>query len=419
MIESETDYNIVNAKEGYKNTKLGWIPENWSIKSLDELGEFSKGKGIAKKDILEEGIEGLPSVRYAEIYTHYHNYTTSFKSRINKDSAQNSNPIEKGDILFAGSGETLKEIGKSIAYLGDQTAYAGGDIIIFKQKNQDSQYLGYLLNTDVIRSQLFKIGQGHSVVHIYSSGLKKLFIPLPPLPEQQKIASIINTWDEAIKEQGKLIAQKQELKKGLMQQLLTGKKRFEGFDQEWKISKLGDIGNVKMCKRIFNSETNPVGGVPFYKIGTFGKEPDAYIEEELFEEYKKRFSYPKIGEILISASGTIGRTVVYNGEEAYYQDSNIIWIDNNENLVTNKFLFYVLNFVRFETEGGTLKRLYSYILKETEFLLPSLVEQEKIVGILEAVHQEIEKLDLKLKNLKKQKQGIIQQFLTGKKRLKL
>ena len=104
------------------------------------------------------------------------------------------------------------------------------------------------MNNDVVRNQLFKLGQGHSVVHIYSSGLKKVLIPLPPLPEQQKIAQILVTWDKAIALQEQLIAEKQALKKGLMQRLLTGKKRFPGFEEEWEVVKLEDVCDFKNGK---------------------------------------------------------------------------------------------------------------------------------------------------------------------------
>ena len=92
---------------------------------------------------------------------------------------------------------------------------------------------------------------------------------------------------------------------------------------------LGDIGSICMCKRILKSQTNTVGGVPFYKIGTFGKEADAYISQETFNEYRSKYNFPKKGDVLISAAGTIGRTVVYDGKPAYFQDSNIVWIDND------------------------------------------------------------------------------------------
>ena len=117
------------------------------------------------------------------------------------------------------------------------------------------------------------------------------------------------------------------------------KLRFPKYTRDWQMMKVGDLGDVKMCRRIFNEETLPSGDIPFYKIGSFGKEADAYISKELYLDYRRRFSFPKKGDILISAAGTIGRIVVYNGEDAYYQDSNIVWIDNDLSYVSNEFLF--------------------------------------------------------------------------------
>ena len=119
----------------------------------------------------------------------------------------------------------------------------------------------------------------------------------------------------------------------------------------WKEKKLGDIANVRMCKRIFAEQTTSTGEIPFYKIGTFGKESNAYIPRELFDEYRSKYSYPKIGEVLISASGTIGRTVIFNGQDAYFQDSNIVWIENDETQVLNKYLFYSYKQLIIEVSG--------------------------------------------------------------------
>lgn len=138
-----------------------------------------------------------------------------------------------------------------------------------------------------------------------------------------------------------------------------------------------------MCKRIFKDQTSSAGDVAFYKIGTFGKSPDAFIPKDVYDEYRRKYSFPKKGDILLSASGTIGRTVVYDGEDAYFQDSNIIWIDNNEKIVTNKFLFHIYKIVKWQTEGGTIQRLYNDNLKKIRIAVPSIDEQDRIVSILD------------------------------------
>ncbi|NJB82820.1 restriction endonuclease subunit S [Wenyingzhuangia aestuarii] len=193
---------------------------------------------------------------------------------------------------------------------------------------------------------------------------------------------------------------------------LVPKLRFNEFDGEWRKGKLGDIGKVKMCKRIFSNETSEAGDIPFYKIGTFGKKPDAFITKEHYLDYKKKFSFPRRGEILISASGTIGRTVVYDGESAYYQDSNIVWLDNDELLVKNKLLYYLYQIVRYESEGGTIQRLYNSIILGTKIYFPTLPEQEKIASFLGSVDQKIALLQQKKKALELYKKGVMQQLFS-------
>jgi len=133
-----------------------------------------------------------------------------------------------------------------------------------------------------------------------------------------------------------------------------------------------------MCKRIFKDETSDEGDIPFYKIGTFGSEPDAFISRELFEDYKSKFSYPEEGDILLSASGTIGRIVEYDGEEAYFQDSNIVWLKHDKT-ISNKFLKVLYPTIKWDgIEGSTIQRLYNDNFLKTRFMMPSLNEQEKI-----------------------------------------
>ena len=130
-----------------------------------------------------------------------------------------------------------------------------------------------------------------------------------------------------------------------------------------------DSRSVAMCKRIFKEQTSPEGEIPFYKIGTFGAAPDAFISKELFEEYKSKFQYPNVGDMLISASGTIGRTVEYCGEEAYFQDSNIVWFKHDDR-IDNSFLRCIYNIVKWNgIEGSTIKRLYNNNFLKTEFYL--------------------------------------------------
>ena len=180
--------------------------------------------------------------------------------------------------------------------------------------------------------------------------------------------------------------------------------RFKGFSDTWEQRKLGEIGSVSMCRRIFKEQTSENGEIPFYKIGTFGGEADAFISRELFEEYKAKYQYPKKGDILISASGSIGRTVVFTGKNEYFQDSNIVWLNHDKHL-DNSFLKCFYSIVKWAgIEGSTIKRLYNDNILNTAITLPSVEEQQKIGAYFEnldnliTLHQR--KYD-KLTNVKK------------------
>jgi type I restriction enzyme M protein len=160
---------------------------------------------------------------------------------------------------------------------------------------------------------------------------------------------------------------------------------------EFDIVKLGEIGKICMCKRIFKEQTTDKGDVPFYKIGTFGKEPDAFISQEIFDEYKSKFAYPKKGDILISTSGTIGKVVVFDGKPAYFQDSNIVWIANDETKVLNEYLKIIYQQIKWRpTEGVTIARLYNTLIEETEIPLPPLEVQQQIVAEIEGYQKIID-----------------------------
>ncbi len=189
--------------------------------------------------------------------------------------------------------------------------------------------------------------------------------------------------------------------------------------EEWIEKKLGDIGSLAMCKRIFQDETSNNGDVPFYKIGTFGQQADAYISKEKYEEYKRTYRFPNKGDILISAAGTIGRTVVYDGKPAYFQDSNIVWLAHNENCVANAFLYYVYQRIIWNTEDTTIARLYNNNFNNTIVCIPqSIVEQRRIASALTSVDNLISSLAKLIEKKKNIKQGAMQQLLTGKTRLK-
>ena len=221
-----------------------------------------------------------------------------------------------------------------------------------------------------------------SIPRLSPSVIKDLEIPLPPLPVQEEIVRILDAFTELQAElQAELQKRKQQYNYYLDNLLSFNR---GGYQAEVRWMKLKDIGKVCMCKRILKSQTSSSGAVPFYKIGTFGGNADAYISQALFNEYKAKYSYPQKGDILISAAGTIGRTIVFDGTPSYFQDSNIVWLKHDESIVLNSYLryCYTLNPWVVST-GGTIARLYNDNILEATIPVPSLADQQKIVSILD------------------------------------
>lgn len=222
-------------------------------------------------------------------------------------------------------------------------------------------------------------------LEVLKDDIGKVTIPLPPIEIQSEIVHTLDNYTEnVVKLQNQLTAEltaRQKQYTFYRNKLLT----FSG-NEKAKIVKisLGDIGPICMCKRILKSQTNTVEGVPFYKIGTFGKKADAYISKETFDEYRSKYSFPKKGDVLISAAGTIGRTVVYDGKPAYFQDSNIVWIDNNESVVLNSYLRYCYELKPWKvSSGGTIQRLYNDNIAKAIITVPPLDVQNRIVNVLD------------------------------------
>lgn len=140
---------------------------------------------------------------------------------------------------------------------------------------------------------------------------------------------------------------------------------------------MGEFGSVAMCKRIYKEQTSEQGDVPFFKIGTFGADPDAFISNELFEDFKHTYPYPAPGTLLISAAGSIGRVVEYQGEKAYFQDSNIVWLEHDHRL-NDAFLKPLYSQIEWGLEGSTIKRLYNKDLLSAEVTIPDDREQKEI-----------------------------------------
>mgnify|MGYP000674207456 CR=1 FL=1 len=184
--------------------------------------------------------------------------------------------------------------------------------------------------------------------------------------------------------------------------------RFPEFSGEWEKTRLGDNCNIQMCKRIMAVQTNTDGGVPFYKIGTIGGKADAYISKDLFDEYKAKYSFPHKGEVMITCAGTVGKCIIYNGEDSYYQDSNIVWIDNPKEIISNDFLYHLLSKINWShLNSTTIVRIYNDDLRNLKLYYPIHDEQKKITNFLSLINKRIATQNKIIEDLKKLKSAII------------
>lgn len=203
-------------------TRLPGFSGEWEVNRLEDLGPFLKGSGV-KKDEARSG--NLPCIRYGEIYTHHDDYVRVFNSWISREVADTATRLRCGDVLFAGSGETKEDIGKCVALVDDVEAFAGGDIIILRPNGGNSLFLGYLLNTPAIASQKTTLGQGDAIVHIRADALACINLSLPGQHEQTAIAEVLSDMDTEIAALEALREKTRDLKRAMMQELLTGRTR--------------------------------------------------------------------------------------------------------------------------------------------------------------------------------------------------
>ena len=352
--------------------------DDWEQRKLSDCAEFRRGsfpQPYGNKDWYD-GKGAMPFVQVADV---------SSDMKLVNDTKQKISKLAQPMSVFAEKGSVLVTLQGSIGRVAitQYGAFVDRTVLIFdKYKDDiDKKFWAYIIKEKFEYEA--KKAPGGTIKTITKEVLANFDLMLPCYAEQSILADYLIKLDHLITLHQRKCDETKQLKKFMLQKMFpkNGEKnpeiRFEGFTDDWEQRKFEDVGTVAMCKRIFKEQTSEEGEVPFYKIGTFGGIPDAYITRELFEEYKKNYQYPNKGDILISASGSIGRTVEYTGKDEYYQDSNIVWL-KHENDLDNSFLKVLYGVIEWSCEGSTIKRLYNDNFLKTEFMLPKIEEQIKI-----------------------------------------
>ena len=366
---------MMNILEEIQNCPVEW-------RELGEISHFYGGLTGKTKSDFENG--NAKYVTYKNIFNNLQ-VELNLLETVRVDENEKQNSINYGDVLITGSSESKEEVGMSsvVTFITDEPIYLNSFSFGIRF-NEDVELLPeftkYLFRSFRLRKQIEKTASGVTRYNVSKVTFKKIKVPLLPLEIQEKIVQILDKMTEYVTELTSELTSRKKQYSFYRDKLLSFED--EVYQVEWKT--LGDIGKVSMCKRILKNQTSDDGEIPFYKIGTFGKVATSFISRELFEEYKLRFSYPKLGDILISASGTIGRTVVFNGEDSYFQDSNIVWLEHDESQVLNRYLYYFYQMNPWKvSDGGTISRLYNRNIEKTTIPVPSLEIQSRIVQVLD------------------------------------
>ena len=248
----------------YKPSDLPWlgeVPAHWEVAQLRRIGVFFKGSGGTKDD---EVPEGIPCVRYGDLYTTHKSFISQTRSFVSPAKASAYTAINRGDVLFPTSGETIEEIGKSAVNLMRTQVHCGGDLIVFRPTiRMEPKFSGYALDCSAAQAQKSLMGRGITIIHIYSGQLKYLWLPLPPLSEQHAIVRFLDHADRRIRRyirtKQKLIALLEEQKQAIIHQAVTGQidvrtgqpyPTYKPSGVEW-IGQIPEHWQVQRSKRVF------------------------------------------------------------------------------------------------------------------------------------------------------------------------
>ena len=348
-------------------------------------------------------------IHYGEIHKKYKFYLDFCVASLPKihQSKLGDKPefIKNGDLVIADASEDYIDIAKSVEIKNlEHKAVAGLHTFLLRDKGDyfADGYKGYILYEPWVAKELKKKATGISVLGISKSNLLNLKIKLPPLDEQEKIAEILSTWDEAINLTINLIESKKQFKKAIMQNLLTAKIRFPQFKDEWEKVKLKEISEVYQPQTISQRELTDSGFDVYGANGIIGK----------YGRYNHEFE-----QVVIGCRGNCGAVNFTKPKSWITGNAMVINLDNSTKSIKT-FIYYLLSNTNFQylISGSGQPQITSDI-RYHEIKLPNLDEQQKIAEVLTACDDEINLLNLKLENLKKQKQGLMQKLLSGKVRI--
>lgn len=407
---------------------------SWPLVELGRLGTFSKGRGLSKKDLVPNGV---PCVRYGEIYTRHRHFVRRFHSFVPEALARRSVPLVRGDVLFAASGETLDEIGKSVAYLSSERACVGGDIIILRPRPElaSSRFLGYALEASPAIHQKRGMGQGITIVHISANALSHLRIALPPLATQEAIANHLDAKTAAI---DALATKKRALLEKLTERHASRIARAvtRGLDPaaptkdsgvpwigavpaHWTVTELRRAWSVIDCQHRTPAYVDagfPVVSTTEVKPGRLDlSKTTRFIDAHEFADMTAGGRRPRRGDIVYSRNASIGAAAYVDTDAPFAMGQDVVLIrsDQHDQLYLSQLLNSAVGMAQVELAcvGATFKRINVGQIRRLTVCVPPIGEQRAIAAFVdrtEATHAALARaLETQLDRLEEYRQAVI------------
>lgn len=419
-----------------KNNNI--LPQGWTAKPINQVFEFIGTSSFSRNDINYEIDENsIYYIHYGDIHATYKNAVLDFETEtripvLKKQIKPSSNFLKEGDLIIADASEDYEGVGEALEVynIEDKRVLAGLHTFALRDKNNDTAhgYRAYLFKNPEVKKRLKTIATGSKVYGISKGNLEKFKIILPPLPEQQKIAKILATWDKAIKLQQQLIENKKQYKKAVMKKLLTGEVRFKGFSEDWKEFKINSLGEI-------SSGGTPDTNIDMYWNGDINwctpTEITALKNEKYLYETKRKItgeglrkssaSVLPINSLIICTRATIGDMAINKVPMSTNQGFKNI--TPHVEIVDADFLYYLLSINKNEllkrAIGSTFLEISKKDIGSIKVKMPkNIKEQLFIAKYLNHIDREIDILEIELHSIQNQKKGLMQQLLTGKMRVK-
>ncbi len=413
----------MEVRAGYKQTEVGIIPEDWKVKTFGKVFQFLSTANNPHSDLSENG-----TVRYIH-YGNVHTVTRPFldceKDKlpyIDPGKVRNIPYLEDGDLVIVDASEDYAGLAKSVEVknaTGRHVIAGLHTLLLRSDKSQVSDgFKGYLQFITKVKQGFVRIATGISVYGVSKNNVKQILLPLPNVEEQAAIATALSDADDLITNLEKLITKKRNIKQGAMQQLLTGKKRLPGFTGEWKVRCFDELASIRKQKY----DTNKSG------VHHFCVELE-HIEQGTGRLVGYHETTPKSSIKTVFRKGDVlfGRLMAYLRKYWLASRDGVtsseVWpIIANSDLATPEYVFQIVQtngFIQSATEayGTHMPRTDWNVMKKLEMPVPPVLEQAAVAQVLSDMDAEIEELEHKLAKYKLIKQGMLQELLTGKRRL--